>query len=76
MMLLGYRARYTGPFNNVPVIQAGAYKLIQVKDYPSVPITIMMLLIQARNAGADFLVIDNEVKGNRQAQWIDVREAA
>ena len=76
MMVLGYKARYGGRFGSVPVIQAGGYKLVQVKDYPSMPLPLMVLLMKADEAGADFLVIDDRAVASDKANWIDVREAA
>lgn len=76
MMVLGFRTRYGGRFGSVPVIEAGRFKLIQVKDYPSAPLPLLMLLISAKDAGADFLIIDNKGQEDTKAAWVDVREAA
>ena len=76
MMVLGFRARYGGRFGRVPVIEAGRFKLIQVKDYKSVPLPLTMLLISAKEAGADFLVIDPSGREDNKATWVDIREVA
>jgi hypothetical protein len=76
MFLLGFRARYGGRFGTVPYIQAGGYKLVQVKDYNSVPLPLMLLLIKAMQAGADFLVIDEKARDDEKASWVEIVEAA
>jgi hypothetical protein len=76
MMVLGYRARYGGQFGSVPVIQAGPYQLIRVDTDASVPLPLTVLIINAKDAGADFLIIDNHGKSDTKATWVDVREAA
>ena len=76
MMVLGFRASYEGRFGSVPVIQAGRFQLIQVKDYKAVPLPLAILLEQASQAGAQFLIIDPLAEKSEKANWIDIREAA
>ena len=76
MMILGYSVAYDGPFGDVPVIQAGRFKLIHLKDYERVPLPLARLLVKAREAEAQFLVIDPRAKKTDKANWVDVREAA
>lgn len=76
MHVLGFKANYDGSYGDVPVIQAGRFKLIQVKDYKRVLLPLAMLLEQASNAGAQFLIIDPYAGKQDKANWVDIREAA
>lgn len=58
MQIYGYPINYDGDFGTVPVIQAGRYQLIHIKDYPAVPLKLGMHLIKAKQTGAQFLIID------------------
>lgn len=77
MMLLGFKARYKGRYGDVPVTQAGPYKLIHLRDYTHVPLPLARLFVQAREAGAQFLVIDNRLEqSDNKATWVDIRQEA
>jgi hypothetical protein len=73
MMLLGYSAPYGGKFGDVPVIQAGRFKLIHLKNYERVPLPLARLMAEASKSGAQFLIIGPR---SEKANWVDVREAA
>lgn len=76
MMLLGYCARYEGEYGDLPVVQAGRFKIIAIRPYQSVPYGLGVLLVRAQNEGAQFLIIDPKASDNEKTEWIDIREAA
>ena len=78
MQIMGFKAQYDGSFGAVPVIQAGPYKVIALnhKEPQTVPLKLAVLLTKARQAGADFLVIDPRARDNEEANWVDIKVAA
>jgi hypothetical protein len=74
MMILGFRVPYDGQFGNANVIQCGKFKIIQVKDYSSVPLPLAYLLMRAKDAEAEFLVIDPDASLlEDKSNWFDTR---
>jgi len=75
MQILGFKARYDGLFGNVPVIQAGPYKLISLQKAAEpvpMPLPLAMLIIKARKEGADFLIIDPKARDAETPMFVDV----
>lgn len=76
MMVFAYPTSYAGDdFGNLPVYQAGRYKLVQIIDTVPVPVDVAILCAYARQTGAQWLLIDPNADDN-SAFWFDTERVA
>lgn len=76
MIIYGFPVNYEGDFGELPVVQTGKYKLIAIRNYDCVPIKLGILMVKAKQAGAQFLVIDPDPVRTDYAMFVDVPLAA
>lgn len=76
MRVYGYPINYDGSFGDLPVVQAGRFKVIAIRDYPSVPLVLGVHMVKAKQAGAQFLIVDPDPVRVSRPQFMDVRVAA
>lgn len=74
MMVYGLRINYDGDFTDLPVIQAGPYKVIAVRDYAVIPIGLIGPFIRAKEQAAQFLVIDPRPVVDKRPEFIDLEQ--